>query len=116
MAIGKLFRGVINAIRRLFGWKDKDSSMRQGLQIWDSNGNIVLDTDSRTIKILGRFEYNPSIQVISSELFITEDTFYIITPQFRYDDADLQVSFEGSVCRVRNTKQYFPKTIYVGVY
>lgn len=90
--------------------------MGQGLQIWDSSGKLALDTDSRTIKILGRFEYNPNIQTISNTLFLTETPFYIITPQFRYEDPDLKVTFQGSTCTIKNTKEFFRKIIYVGVY
>ncbi len=90
--------------------------MPQGLQIFDEHGNNVLDTNSRTIKILGKFDYNPSVQTITSPLFLTESSFFIVTPQFRYDDVDLKVTFQGSTCTVRNTKKFFPKTIYVGVY
>lgn len=89
--------------------------MAQGLQIFDENGINTLDTNSGTIKILGKYDYDPDIKTLTHPLLATEEPFYMITPQYRYNDVDLQVSFSGNTCTIRNTKKFFPKTIYIGV-
>ncbi|MDN5619224.1 MAG: hypothetical protein L0G63_01915 [Psychrobacter sp.] len=49
------FKNIINAIRRFFGGKEeqKEVDVPQGLQVWDENGKLTLDTNDRVMKILG---------------------------------------------------------------
>lgn len=91
--------------------------MAQGLQIWDSDGVITLDTTSSTVKILGKFHYSPQIQTLNHPLLLTENHFYFSTPHQRsaFDD-ELKVTFNGSSYTIDNRNQYVRKTVYIGVY
>lgn len=91
--------------------------MSQGLQIWDANGGSVLDTTTGTVKILGKFGYNPNPVTITHPLLATEDTFFMIFPPFpKLSAPTLKVVFSGSSATVYNTIESAKKTIYVGVY
>lgn len=89
--------------------------MAQGLQIFDAVGNITLDTNTSTVKIIAKFETTEETQTITNNLFITETPFFIITPQFRYTSSDLNVTFSGNTCTIINTNKYSRKTVYIGV-
>lgn len=94
--------------------------MALGLQVFDENGNNTLDTNTDTVKILGKFEYKSSDYTFSNPLFSTETPFYIINPLSLETSTtvdDIKVTFNGSTCTVRNRKTSFGgNTVYVGVY
>jgi len=76
------FKNIINAIRRLFGAKEeqKEVDVPQGLQVWDENGGIQIDTTTRTSIFIGEIELTPSSKsaTISSNLFGTNTPFYVV--------------------------------------
>lgn len=92
--------------------------MSQGLQIWDSNGIITLDTMSQTVKILGVFKHSPNPITITDSLLATETPFFIITPDYRQKGSEniLKVTFNGNTCTIINSNAYNNRTIYIGVY
>ena len=91
--------------------------MAQGLQIWDSNGINVLDTNTDTAKILGKFPYNPNPVTITHPLLGTEKPFHIIFPPFLNTlEAYLKVVYSGSSATIYNTSTSYNRVIYVGVY
>lgn len=84
--------------------------MPQGLQVWDADGSILLDTNTDTVNILGAFR-GPVNTTIRSPLFLTERFFYAVHPPQRYPDARsgggflIDVSLTGDTCRVINKIQ-----------
>lgn len=91
--------------------------MPQGLQIWDENGNNILDTNSSTVKMLGVFKYDSSPVVLTHNLLATQNRFYMVFPPTRGAPTnDLKVVFSGNKATVYNTRQTNYKKIYVGVY
>lgn len=91
--------------------------MPQGLQVWDENGINVLDTNTDTVKILGKFPYNPNPVTITHPLLGTEKHFSIFYPPFsKVSDSHLKVEYSGSSVTVFNTKESYDRVIYVGVY
>lgn len=88
--------------------------MAQGLQIFDANGVTVLDSATRTVKIVAKIDYEVSNLVFYNDLFASQTPFAIIQPPPKYNSA--LVVFEGSKCTVTN--EYTPPsvaTIYIGV-
>ncbi|WP_201555770.1 hypothetical protein [Psychrobacter sp. 72-O-c] len=90
--------------------------MPKGLQVFDENGINVLDTNSGTVKIFGKFDYDPNVVVFYSDLFATETPFFIASPSMRYEDSQVKVEFSGNKCTVTNTRSSFKRSLYVGVY
>lgn len=74
--MGELLRGFINTIRRLFGWKIKENELPQGLEVFDENGDVVMNTTTKISVIVGRV----SITSSSGSFTITSDTFISSTP------------------------------------
>lgn len=55
--------------------------MPQGIQVFNSLGNIVFDTNTKTIKVLERFKIVPNMdRTFTHPLLINDAPFYIITP------------------------------------
>lgn len=55
--------------------------MVQGLQVFNEAGNIVFDTNTKTIKVLERFKILPNMdRTFAHPLLATDAPFYIITP------------------------------------
>lgn len=91
--------------------------MPQGLQIWDAEGGTVLDTTTGTVKILGKFGYNPNPVTISHPLLATEERFSLVFPPFsKVSTSELKVEYSGSFATIYNTNENLGRVIYVGVY
>lgn len=91
--------------------------MPQGLQVWDENGNIVLDTNTNTVKFLGKFPYKSTPVTLTHPLLGTERVFSLFWPLFHdVSDPYLRVVHSGSTVTVYNTRSNYNRTIYVGVY
>lgn len=55
--------------------------MGQGLQVFNEAGNIVFDTNTKTIKVLERFKILPNMdRTFTHPLLASDAPFYIITP------------------------------------
>lgn len=55
--------------------------MAQGLQVFNELGNIVFDTNTKTIKVLISFKVTPNMdRTFTHALLATDTPFYIITP------------------------------------
>lgn len=55
--------------------------MGQGLQVFNELGNIVFDTNTKTIKVLEQFKIVPNMdKTFIHPLLATDTPFYIITP------------------------------------
>lgn len=100
--------------------------MPQGLQVWEADGSILLDTNTDTVNILGVFRGSVNT-TIQSPLFLTERFFYVVHPPQRYPDTTngmnllIEVVLVGDTCRVINRRAELadnPKasTIFIGVY
>jgi|26BtaG_2_1085354.scaffolds.fasta_scaffold00298_18 hypothetical protein len=93
--------------------------MSQGLQIWDEDGKVTLDTATDTVKILGVYK-GVTDSTVSSDLLITQRFFYIVAPPLRYPDARyngellLSVTLNESTCHIKS--QDAGITVYIGVY
>lgn len=95
--------------------------MGQGLQIWDANGQIVLDTNNSVVKILG--VHKGTIDITKQHPLLLSNTgltpFYLVSPALGWNDTRMKVTFSEGSYRVVNsypvnhTKIY---TVYVGVY
>lgn len=100
--------------------------MGQGLQIWEADGSILLDTNTDTVNILGVFR-GPVNTTIQSSLFLTERFFYVAHPPLRYPDIRnggnllIEVVLTGDTCRVINREKRPMNdpdaiSIFIGVY
>ena len=93
--------------------------MPQGLQIWDANNNLILDTDNRVVKILGAHVGAMSITVNHPLLLAGSGMtpFYIVTPMMGWNANPLSVTFHDGYYVLKNT---YPasdiRTVYIGVY
>lgn len=95
--------------------------MGQGLQVFDENGNIVLDTNNRVVKILGvhtgRIDITKTHPLLLPNSGLTP--FYLVSPALGWNDTNMKVTFSSGGYRVVNSypadysKTY---TVYVGVY
>jgi len=55
--------------------------MGQGLQVFNELGNIVFDTNTKTIKVLERFKIVPNMdRTFTHSLLASDAPFYLITP------------------------------------
>lgn len=53
----------------------------QGLQVFNDLGQIVFDTNTKTIKVLANFKIVPNMdRTFTHSLLATDSPFYIITP------------------------------------
>lgn len=115
------FKNIINAIRRLFGWKNKEDDVGQGLQVWDENGVNILDTDNRITNILDIKKVTTATASITytSSLFLTNDYFYIVSPnslKLRAFPLKVNTILVGDTLTIsveNNTENLY---IYIGVY
>lgn len=95
--------------------------MGQGLQVWDANGQMILDTDNSVVKILGvhtgRIDITKSHPLLLPSSGLTP--FYLVSPALGWNDTNMKVTFSAGSYRVINSypadyrKTY---TVYVGVY
>lgn len=53
--------------------------MPQGLQCWDANGNMALDTTDRLTRVLGEFDTGTSDGSMYDEYVLTGTPWYIIS-------------------------------------
>lgn len=87
--------------------------MAQGLQIWDSEGNLTLDSSSNIAKIIGVHTGITDV-VVSSSLLNDNTGFYFTVPRLSWNATTLDISFnKGSyILKIRDSRL----TVYVGVY
>ena len=52
----------------------------QGLQVWDENGNIVIDTTTKTSTLLGRMVINQSVHTFTDPALSQGNFYYILAP------------------------------------
>ncbi len=98
--------------------------MAQGLQVWDSNGNVLVDTTKRLSFILYSHKITSSAQTwtMKNDLFTTNTAFYIaptIRPNQRTYEPRITLSVNGDTCTL--STQYIDtafttEDILVGVY
>lgn len=117
------FKNIINAIRRLFGAKEeqKEVDVPQGLQVWDENGDVQIDTATSTTTILESHKNigkNTTINITNPALSQGR-FFYMITPINSFKQ-DIEVKKTGEVTAQIKTNneshnnQLF--NVYIGVY
>lgn len=86
----------------------------QGLQVWDSNGVITLDTNTQNTKFI--VETQEERRTIYNDLFITNTPFYIVIPTaFNEISRSIKVSFNGNKCEIINNSSH-EYSVMVGVY
>lgn len=76
MVMTSILKKIFNAIFRLFRRKAKDGDMPQGLEVFDENGVVVMNTTTKISVMVGRV----SITSSSGSFTITSDTFISSTP------------------------------------
>lgn len=121
MVMSNLLRGFIDSIRRLFGWKIKENEVPQGLQVFDKDGNIQVDTTTSTTTILDvrkNIGKNTTIN-INNPALSQGRFFYMITPinSFKQDIEVKKTSSTTVEIRTSNeshNNQFF--NVYIGVY
>ena len=100
--------------------------MAQGLQVWDSNGNIQLDSSSKTSKMLGKLEAfipNKTYTFTDSRLS-TGKPFYIIAPvSSPYVSTYIRVTITGNTATINTspiprgaTFSSWNFVVHIGVY
>lgn len=81
----------------------------QGLQVWDENGNIVIDTSTQTTSVLGNITINsPGTYSITDSRFGLGKPFYM-TDDF-YNGIDIVAILSG------NTYTFTVKQLQYGTY
>lgn len=122
----KIFKKIVNAIRRLFGWKDKKKEVEvpQGLQVWDENGSVVMDTTTKISTIVDRVYItggSGSFTVVN-DLFVSGTPFAITNAHPALDNSPilffeklttnkLTVTYHGALYNSAN-----PSYFAIGVY
>lgn len=96
----------------------------QGLQVWDENGNILVDASKRLSVILFKFALTGTAQTfnMSSDLFLTNTAFYIaplVHPYVYEKEPVITLTQSGQSCTIvtRNIKtETTAPEILVGVF
>lgn len=93
--------------------------MPAGLQIWDENGNVMLDTENRVTRVLGSFESGTSDGSLTSEGFSQGTPWHVrLTPDLGLTPPKITVSGNTLSWTFGNVAEEFRRSAYVmyGVY
>ena len=103
-----------------FGNK-KENNMPQGLQVWDENGLITLDTSNRVTTLLAEFERSGDNFQISyaNDMFMNNNYFYILSPSTlgaKGTPLIVETDLVGNTLTISVENNDRPRKIYIGVY
>jgi len=95
--------------------------MDQGLQVWDSSGDKILDVALQTSSILGTLDVTEvGVQTVTNARFAWGTPFFMSDSV--YAGTELEGSFSGNTFTLNSTynadgfAQFTPLTVYYGVF
>lgn len=98
--------------------------MPQGLQVWDADGVLQLDTSTQTSTILTSIDAKtPNTTLTYTNAALSQGTpFYIVSPvSSPYASTDIEVSFNGNVASITTKRKPYDYgewdfKVYIGVF
>lgn len=100
--------------------------MAQGLQVWDSDGKLQLDSSSKTSKMIGKLEAYTANKTytFTDARFSTGKPFYIIAPvSSPYSSSHITVTITGNTATIKTspvpngaTFSSWQFIVYMGIY
>lgn len=90
----------------------------QGLQVWDENGNLQIDTSTKTSTVIKVVEVTANkTYSYTDDLFSTDNFFYLIAPYGSWVSLYISVTLVGStVTIITNRKLAETARVVLGVY
>ena len=92
--------------------------MAQGLQLWDSEGKIQLDTGTQTTSFLAKISANVANKTITyTNAALSQGTpFYIITPMNHTYMSYIKITFTGDTAYIVTSSVRWDFEVYIGVF
>ena len=89
-----------------------------GLQVWDENGNLQIDTSTKTSTVIKVVEVTANkTYSYTNDLFSTDNFFYLIAPYGRWVSLYISVTLVGStVTIITNRNLAETARVVLGVY